>query len=142
MRPIVFSVLALIAALGSIGIGAQEYMALSKVRSVGIAAEVEPITDYTRRKRRGSETYSAEFTFTTDEGREISKRRPFPQELLQDFENGEPVTVLYDPRNPSNFVFEKESASWTPFLMGGGFLLVSAFFFSTRNSKAEQRRER
>lgn len=139
MRPLLFSILALIAAIGSIGIGAQEYMALSKVRSVGVAAEVEPITDYTRRKRRGSETYSAEFTFTTEEGREVSKRRPFPKELLADFENGEPVTVLYDPRSPSRFVFEKESASWTPFLMGGGFLLVSLFFFTTRNSKPTER---
>jgi Protein of unknown function (DUF3592) len=135
VRPLLFSILALIAAIGSIGIGAQEYMALSKVRSVGVAAEVEPITDYTRRKSRGSETYSAEFTFTTEEGREVSKRRPFPKELLADFENGEPVIVLYDPRSPSRFVFEKESAEWTPFLMGGGFLLVSAFFFSTRKSK-------
>jgi Protein of unknown function (DUF3592) len=140
LRPLLFSILALIAAIGSIGIGAQEYMELSSIRSVGVVAEVEPITDYTRRKRRGSEVYSAQFRFTTAEGREVGKRRPFPKELLADFENGAPVKVLYDPRSPSRFVFEKESASWTAFLMGGGFLLVSAFLFSARNPKPAARR--
>ena len=139
MRPILFSVLALIASLGSFWVGADEYQKYSHLRSVGVEAEVEPITDYTRRKKRGSVTYSADFTFTTEEGHEVSKRRPFPEELLQDFENGEPVIVLYDPRSPTNFMFDKESAEWTPFLMGGGFLIVALFFFATRKPKSAAR---
>ncbi len=45
------------------------------MRSVGVEAEVEPITDYTRRKKRGSVTYSADFTFTTEESEKLEVQR-------------------------------------------------------------------
>ncbi len=89
---------------------------------------VEPIVVYTERSRRGSKTYSADFNFTTDKGEKIQRRQTFPGELLTDFENATPVTVRYDPKSPSDFIFEMEEAPLLPYLMGIGFI-VAAFVF-------------
>ena len=52
----------------------------------------------------------------------------FPSELVADFEAQIPVKVLYDPSNPSEFVFEKETASWFLVVSGIAFV-VSVFLF-------------
>jgi Protein of unknown function (DUF3592) len=126
-RQILFCALAILVGLAFLVLGFKERNAINRTRAVGAAAVVEPIKDYTVSKSKGSSTYSASFTFKTESGQAISKRRPFPEELLSDFERGRDVKVLYDPKNPSDFVFEKESASWLPMLVGVAFL-VGAFF--------------
>lgn len=124
----VFRLLAIVAGAAMLAIGLQERAAINDVRAVGKVSVVEPIADYTRRKSKGGDTYSAEFTFKTEEGKIIRKRRPFPQVLLADFENGVPVKVLYDPASPSQFVFEKEQPDWLPMGLGAAFIIGAVFF--------------
>lgn len=128
LRTLMFRGLAIFAGVASLVIGYQERSRLDHLRQAGVAAVVDPITDYTERSRRGSKTYSAEFTFTTEAGQKIQRRQPFPGELLADFENGTPVIVRYDPSSPSDFMFEADEGSLLPYLMGVGFI-VAAFVF-------------
>lgn len=88
--------------------------------------ENQPIDGYTRTKSRGSTTYTAQFTFKTESGQVISLKRSFPEELLADFKNGTPVKVMYDPRDPTNFVWENEQGSWWPVGLGVGMLAAAA----------------
>jgi hypothetical protein len=51
-------------------------------------------------------------TTSNSTGNVVTRRRSFPEELLADFRSGTPVKVIYDPTDPSEFVFEKEKPSW------------------------------
>lgn len=126
-RQLAFKTLAILIGIVAIAFAYQDRSALNRVKSVGKPAIVEPITNYTRMKSRGSTTYTAQFAFKTEEGQAISQKRSFPEELLEDFERGIPVKVLYDPRNPHEFVFEKETASWFIFVFGAACILVGIF---------------
>lgn len=128
LRKTIFRLLAIVAGATMLAIGFQEKAAIDHVQSVGKVAVVEPVDSYTRRKSKGMDTYSADFTFTTEDGRVIKKRRPFPELLLADFQNGVPVKVLYDPANPADFVFEKEQPDWLPMGMGAAFIIGAIFF--------------
>jgi hypothetical protein len=127
-RTLMFRALAIIVGIASLVIGFQERSRIAHLREVGKSAVVEPIVDYTERTSRGSKTYSANFIFTTDKGQRIERRHTFPGELLTDFENGTPVSVIYNPDGPADFMFESEEASLLPYLMGIGFI-VAAFVF-------------
>jgi hypothetical protein len=107
-----------------VGYGLTERSAFSHIKSIGKPAVVEPIQSYTKRKS----TYAAEFTFLTEKGQKITKKQSFPSELVADFEAQVPVKVLYNPANPSEFVFEKESASWLLIIGGIAFALVVILF--------------
>jgi hypothetical protein len=107
-----------------VGYGLAERSSLSHIKSIGKPAVVEPIQSYTKRKS----TYTAEFTFLTEKGQKIIKKQSFPSELVADFEAKVPVKVLYDPSNPSEFVFEKESTSWLLIIGGIAFALIVVLF--------------
>jgi Protein of unknown function (DUF3592) len=123
-RSTLFGVLSILVGVVALVIVAQEWLKTSRVKSTGVAAVVQAPRDYTERKSRGSTTYSAEFTFKTQTGDVVTMRRQFPGELRSDFRAGNPVKIFYDPRNPSNFVFEKEGFPWFATLVGIGFLVV------------------
>jgi hypothetical protein len=127
-RQVAFRVLAVVVGVAFIIFGIQERLALRHTRSGGMAAVVDPIDGYSKRRSKGLTTYSAEFTFKTATGQVVVKRRTFPEELIKDFEQRRPVKVVYDPRSPSDFVFEKESASWIPPLVGTAFIVAALFF--------------
>jgi hypothetical protein len=128
-RSSIFKILGVVVGLAFVFFGFQERSSLSRMKSIGQAAIVQPIAGYTQHKSKGSTTYTAEFTFKTESGSVITRKRSFPEELIKDFESKIPVKVLYDPRNPSEFVFEKETASW--FLIGIGFAIaVAALIFA------------
>jgi len=127
-RNTLFRLLAVVVGAAILAIGFQEKASIDNVRVVGKVAVVEPVETYTRRKSKGRETFSAEFTFTTQEGKVIKKRRPFPRVLLADIQNHVPVTVLYDPANPSQFVFEKEQTDWLPLGIDTAFIIGAIFF--------------
>ena len=131
-RNLLFAVLGIVAGLVFFVTGVKERSALSRTKAVGVAAVVEPVANYTKRRSSGSTTYTAEFTFKTDTGSVVTRRRSFPEELLADFRSGTPVKVIYDPRDPSEFVFEKEKPSWFLILAGSGFLVASLFLAMRR----------
>jgi hypothetical protein len=128
LRQTIFRVLALVAGIAALIIGAQEFRSISHTKAVGMQAVLDPIKGYTERHSRHSTTYTADFSFKTKDGQAVSRKRSFPKELIADFENGRPVNILYDPKNPSDFVFEKESASWWGVGMGAAFIVAAVFF--------------
>ena len=85
---------------------------------------VDPISTYSK----GKSFYSAQFSFTTDQGEKVSRYRSFPSELLADFESGRPVIVLYDPKKPEDFIFEKEKMPWVMVLGGIVFAILALLF--------------
>ncbi|MBC5786148.1 DUF3592 domain-containing protein [Ramlibacter sp. USB13] len=123
-RSLVFKVLGVIAGLVFLGVGVSERQNLGRVKRTGQEAVVAPIANYTEHRSRGMTTYTAEIRFKTVEGREVTKRSSFPAEALDDFRSGQPVKVLYDPRDPYEFVFEKQKPSWL--LIGGGIAMALA----------------
>ncbi len=106
----------------------QEYSELNRVRKIGVTAVVEPITSYTERKSRGSRTYSATFNFTTAEGRRVTRNHQFDSDVLEDLKKNVPVKVFYDPKNPSEFVFEKQTFSKWIFALGFGLIIAAIIF--------------
>jgi hypothetical protein len=124
-RKLVFKVLGVIAGLVFAGYGIVERQSLSRMKRVGEAAVVEPITKYMEHSSRGSKTYLGEFHFKTASGREVVQKQSFPEEVLADFKAGTPVKVLYDPRDPYTFVFEKEQPSWMLVIGGVGIAIAA-----------------
>jgi len=124
-RQWIFRIAAIVVGLTALVFGMKEVSAARRLRSVGEVAVVQPIGGYTAHKSRGSTTYTAEFRFETTTGRKISKKHSFPEELLPELERGAPINVLYDPQNPSDFMFESEGASWLPVGMGVGFIAAA-----------------
>ena len=112
--------------------GVQERMTISKLKKVGERVEVETPDGYTEHKKSGSTTYTAEFKYQTKGGQPVQKKKSFPKELIADFENGTPVYLLYDPANPSEFVFEKEEPEWFLILFGVVFMAGAVWYGRTK----------
>jgi len=119
-KGIIFKLLGVFAGLAFIVAGFSERSSISHMKSIGKPAVVDPITNYTKRKS----IYTAQFSFTTEKGEKITAKHSFPSELIADFEAGRPVTVLYNPSQPHDFIFEKEKASWV--MVVGGIVFVIA----------------
>lgn len=128
MKRLVFKALALVIALASFAIGFQESRAISKIRSIGQMAVLESATDVTRQKSRKLASHAATFSFRTGTGQLITHRRPAPQSIIDAVRNGDEVKVYYDPGNPSDFVFESESAPWQFWAVGAFFLFAGLLF--------------
>jgi hypothetical protein len=124
VRSKIFKVIGVIVGLFFAYSGFSERSNLNHIRSVGKIAIVQPIDSYTKRKS----IYSAEFTFITEGGEKVTQRHSFPQELLKDFDSRTPVRVIYNPSNPREFIFEKESASWLTVVTGLGIAIAALIF--------------
>lgn len=117
-RSLVFKILGVIVGVVFLVYGVVERSSVSRIKSGGETAVVQPITEYTMHKSRGNITYTAQFTFRTSSGVKVTRKTSFPKEILEDFQHQRPVKVFYDPRDPREFVFEKQESSW--FLVGTG----------------------
>ena len=120
-----FKILGVLAGIVFIAFGMQERSELSRTLKIGKHAVVEPITQYTEFKKSGSSTYTAEFRFKTDSGQQMVVKHSFPEEVLAEFKANRPVEIAYMPNDPSNFVFVKQSSSWTLVLVGGALALAA-----------------
>ena len=105
----------------------QDRRALSRTQTYGKTAIAQPVGTYTERQSRTGTTYTGQFTFKTESGHTVTVKRSFPEEVLADFKRGVPVKVMYDPRDPSEFVWEKERGSWWGVGLGTGVLLAAIF---------------
>jgi hypothetical protein len=114
----------LICGIAFVVAGVNERSDIARIKSTGKVAAVEPISGYTKRKS----TYTAEFTFVTEDGRKITKKQSFPSELVKDFEANAPVNVVYNPANPSEFVFEKQQPEWFLIVAGIGVAVAALIF--------------
>jgi len=127
-RGVINKVLGVICGLVFFGAGIYEYISVSHLRSSGHQAIVQPIDKYEKRSSRGIDTYYAQFKFKTEAGNEISMRKEFPEELLKDFSSNTPVKIFYNPKDPTEFAFEKGGPSWI--LIGGGLAVaIGALIF-------------
>jgi len=126
---VLFKLLGAIAALVFIGYGLKERNEITSIQKRGKTATVQPIANYTQFKKGGSSTYTAEFRFKTEEGREIVQKHSFPEEVLADFNAGKPVQIVYLPNDPSTFVFASEKPGWMLVIVGS-VLLVAALLLA------------
>ena len=122
---LLFKILGVLAGIVFIAFGMQERSELSRTLKIGKHAVVEPITQYTEFKKSGSSTYTAEFRFKTESGQQMVVKHSFPEEVLAEFKANRPVEIAYLPNDPSNFVFVKQTASWTLVLVGGVLALAA-----------------
>ena len=127
-RSVLFKILGVTVGVVLAGYGIVDRQSLSRLKRTGEAAVVEPISKYTERTSKGVKTYTAEFHFKTAAGREVVQNHSFPEEVLTDFKARTPVKVLYDPRDPYTFVFEKEEPSWFLVLAGVGIAIAALVF--------------
>jgi hypothetical protein len=125
---VAYKVLGVLVGLVFLVYGCVERRDVAKVQRLGKSAVVAPISSYTEYRNRGTTTYTAEFRFKTDTGREVVLKHSFPKEVLDDFKSGAPVRVLYLPDDPYTFVFEKERPSWT-LVIAGLAVAVAALIF-------------
>lgn len=123
-RNTIFGILSIVVGLSALTIGAKEWVKISRIKSNGLVSIAQTPSEYTKRKSGPSTTYSAEFTFKTQAGDVITRRHPFPSELLSDFKSGNPVKIIYDPGSPGDFVFEKDGAPWLVIFIGIAFLVT------------------
>jgi len=121
-------VLGVLAGIAVIVMSWQDYSELRRMKKIGVAAVVEPITSYTERKSKRSRTLSATINFKTTDGRKVSRNHTFDSDVLEDFKNNVPVRVLYDPANPNEFIFEKQSFSMWIFAFGAGLIIAALIF--------------
>ncbi len=124
-KSLLYKALGVIAGVAFVIAGLNQRSEINRIKASGKTAVVQPIDGYTKRKS----TYTAEFTFVTDKGVTVTKKQSFPEALVKDFEARAPVNVVYNPDNPNEFVFEKETPSWFLVIAGIG-LAVGALVFA------------
>lgn len=127
MRNILFGLGALVVAWFMVSGYIEDRGELRQVRSAGKSAVVDPITQYTETRRKGSSTYSADFSFRTEDGRAVKARKSFPSEVLEAMKRGDPVGIHYLPGNPSAFRFDAEKSDTFILLFGIGAAVVGVF---------------
>jgi hypothetical protein len=125
---ILFKLLGALAALVFIAYGFNDRAEITSIQRSGKLATVKPIENYTEFKQSAFSTYTAEFHFTTQDGRNIVQRHSFPEEALSDFKAGRPVQIVYLPNDPSTFVFASEKPGWWLIIAGFALLLTALFF--------------
>lgn len=128
-RSLLFKVLGVCVGLVFVITGMVARNDLIRLKSMNQVAVVDPIEQYTEHRKSGTSTYTAEFHFKTESGAEVRKKQSFPGKLLEDFKSNIPVKVIYDPRNPSIFAFQKEKTDWTSVWVGIS-LIVAALIFA------------
>jgi hypothetical protein len=127
-RPLVFKILGIACGLVFAVFSYQEGHDISRLKKIGGVAQIEPVGYVTDFQKGGSHTYTAEVTFKTDEGVTIHAKQSLPEGSMKDIQSGAPVRVFYDKRDPSHFVFEKDSPSWL-MTIGGLLAAVGALVF-------------
>jgi hypothetical protein len=125
---ILFKLLGALAALVFITYGFKDRSEITSIQRSGKFATVKPIANYTEFKQSGFSTYTAEFHFKTEDGRDIVQGHSFPEEVLSDFKAGKPVQIVYLPNDPSTFVFARDKPGWWLIICGFGLLLTALLF--------------
>jgi len=122
---VLYKILGALAGLVFLGYGIQERNELANLKKHGQRSVVEPISEYQQFKQSGSSTYTAEFHFTTADGRQMAVKHSFPEEILEDFQEGRPVEIFYMANDPSTLVFARDEGSWMLVGIGAAIAVVA-----------------
>ena len=122
-----YKVAAVLIGLVFIGAGISENRHISRLKRFGSPAEVIPPESYTDHSHSGSHTYTAEISFKTTAGELVKVKHAMPEAALDSMKARQPVTIYYDPRDPSDFVFAQDETDWWMPLLGGGFIVAAVF---------------
>jgi hypothetical protein len=110
---LLYKIIGVVIGLAVVAYGIQERSEITSIQAHGKHEADDPITEYKEFKQSGSSTYTAEFHYKIDDGRQFSIKHSFPEEVLEEIKAGKPVEIVYMPNDPSAFVFASEKASWT-----------------------------
>lgn len=127
-RSILFKGIGVLVGLVFVIFGVRERLEYSRTRSRGLRAVVDPVTEFQQFGNRGSPTYTAEFSFKTPDGQQVKTKHSFSADVLDAFKAGRPVEIIFEPSNPTVFVFANESAPWTLVLIGVGLAGAAVLF--------------
>ena len=126
-KKLLYKILAIIAGFVLIGAAVGENHRISRLKRYGTAATVIPPESYTDHIRKGQHTFTAEIAFKIADGNTMKSSHSVPEAAIDAMKAHQPVTVYYDPRDPSEFVFDADAPDyWMPVL--GVAIMVAAFF--------------
>jgi len=126
-KKLFYKIAAVVIGLVFIGAGVSENRHISRLKRFGSRAEVIPPESYTDHNHNGSHTYTAEISFKTSSGDLVKLKHSMPEAALESMKASHPVTVYYDPKDPSDFVFAQDSSDWWMPLLGAGFIVAAVF---------------
>jgi len=126
-KQLLFKILGIVAGLVFIVAGISANHHLSRLKRFGTSAEVIPPDSYTDHNHNGSHTFTGQIRFKLADGGEITRNHSIPEKALDSMKAGQPVTVLYDPRDPTDFVFTQEESEYWMALLGVGMILGALF---------------
>ena len=122
-KKLLYKILAVVAGFVFIVAGINENRHISRLKRFGIAAEVIPPGSYTDHSQNGTHTYTADITFKTSDNSTVTEKHSLPSAALESMKAHQPVTVYYDPHDPSDFVFAQDDTNWWMPLLGVAFVI-------------------
>ena len=125
-KKLAYRILAVVAGLVFVCMGVSENRHVSRLKRFGVAAVVIPPDSYTDHSQNGSHTYTAEISFKTGDNVTVTSKHSLPSAALESMKAHQTVTVYYDPRDPSDFVFAQDETHWWMPALGVAFV-VGAF---------------
>jgi hypothetical protein len=128
-RKFLLKILAIAAGLVFIVAGIGENHRISRLKRFGTSATVIPPDSYTDHSKNGVHTFTAEISFKLPGGKPVHASHSVPSEAIDAMKANRPVTVFYDGRDPTDFVFEQDSGSWWPPLFGAAFIVFAFVVF-------------
>jgi hypothetical protein len=122
-KKFIYRILAVVAGLVFIGAGFSENHRISRLKHFGQTATVIAPDSYMDQSRNGVHTFTADIAFKLPNGDTVRRKHSVPSEAIDTMKAGRPVTVWYDSRDPSEFVFEQDSINWWTPTLGLGFVI-------------------
>ena len=122
-KKFIYKILAIVAGLVFIGAGFSENHRISRLKRFGATATVIAPDTYTDRSHNGVHTYTADIAFKLPNGDTVHANHSVPSEAIDAMKANKPVTIYYDTRDPSEFVFEQDSSNWWMPALGVGFVI-------------------
>jgi hypothetical protein len=111
-KKLLYKILAVIAGLVFVCTGISDNRHISRLKRYGVAAVVIPPDSYVDHSQNGSHTYTAEISFKTSDNVAVTVKHSLPSEALDSMKAHRPVTIYYDPKDPTDLVFAQDKANW------------------------------
>ncbi len=127
-RKIIYKILGIAVCLVFVVAGISEHRSQVRLKKMGHLAVLDRVQEYTDHNQKGMHTYTAELSFKTETGTDVRFKHSFPESALDDFKAGTPVSVYYDPNDPTEISFAKEPADWW-MVIGGVVGIVAVVLF-------------
>jgi hypothetical protein len=117
-----------------ISLGIQDNRLDTNFRINGVAATVDPIHGYTERtSRKKGTSYSADLSFKTTDGRQVTVNKTISSGMLQAFTDGKAVQIVYLSNDPTTVRFPGYQSDSGMIWIGIFALLGSCFYMWYHN---------